>query len=167
MLTCPGQPVYQSHNVEIGIGQQTFQVGRAGVVVSRTWPVNRSAFRSVEMDRYTAAEGGGNSYLVANRLSINAWEEFGLVHVVAHVYALSAANGMFVVAEGGGNGEVNANRTQVGDWEQFEMLELGNDEVAFRTFAGYYLRAVPSLDGRIDARGEAIGPWERFVRVPR
>jgi len=167
MLTCPGAPVYQSHNVTMRIGATTFQVGRANVTVARTWPVNRAAFLSTEMNQYVAAEGGGNSYLIANRNSIGAWEEFGLEHIVANVYALVVSNGKYVAAVGGGNGDVVADRTQVGPWEQFEMIEQGGDQVVFRTYGGQYLRVVPSQGGLIDARGQAPGPWEMFVRVPR
>lgn len=52
MLTCPGAPVYQSHNVTMRIGPTVFQVGRSNVTVARTWPINRAAFLSTEMNQY-------------------------------------------------------------------------------------------------------------------
>jgi hypothetical protein len=138
----------------------TIQGGTPGLVVS--------SFKAYSTSQFVAAEGGGGSYLVANRTDANAWEQFVLVPQPGGGTALMASNGMYVAAEGGGNGEVNANRTTIGPWETFFLVDLGDGWVAWRTWNGYFLRADPNLAGRLDARGAPApsgpGPWETFFR---
>jgi len=167
-LSCGTPRTYKSHNIGYRLGVTALTVFRDAVAVGTTWPISRAALRSQATGQWVAAEGGGGSYLVANRGAIGPWEQFGMSEVVpaSNLVTLRAANGQYVAAENGGGGAVNANRNSPGPWEEFTVEHHGGGYIALRTLSGHYLRAlVPG--GVIDAVATSVGPWELFERIPQ
>jgi hypothetical protein len=103
------------------------------------------------------AEGGGAKPLIANRLSVGAWE--GLTVVDAgdggHVALRSGANNRYVTAENGGNSPLIANRAAIGAWEKFTLVNNADGSVGLQA----------AVNGRyVTADNAAVGgTWEEFL----
>lgn len=113
---------------------------------------------------YVCAEGGGGSYLIANRPDLGEWETFNLIPVGSG-FALQASNGKYVCAVAGGGGSVVVDRPGIGPWETFQIVDLGNDNIALSTARPFFLCAESGGAARLVADRDTIRSWETFRRV--
>lgn len=129
---------------------------------------------------YLVAEGGGGSFVAADRGAIGNWERFDVADLNGGTFAsgdtinLRVNNGSYMVAEGGGGGVVNADRTVASTWESFRIWNLDGGtgfgtgtRVALQAVNNQYVVAEGggggSGSGSVNANRGAIGPWEIFT----
>jgi hypothetical protein len=129
------------------------------------------------------AEGGGGSFLAADRLFLSVaeryWDRFDLEDVNGGVLAngdlvhLRAANGSYVVAVSGGGSVVNATSAIAAGFETFRIINvLGlptfttGDLVALESASGLFVVAQNgggvSGAGSVQATSVGVGAWEAF-----
>ena len=126
--------------------------------------------------QYMVAEGGGDSWVLANRGAIGNWERFDIADLngadLRHgdVINLRVSRGVYLAATNGGGGGLEANRTVAGSWETFRIWNLDGwsdfltgDRVAIQSTNGHYLVAEGGGGGIVNANRGAVGPWETFV----
>ena len=83
--------------------------------------------------KFVTAENGGNSYLIANRTAVGAWEQFEVVNAGGGYVALKAlVNNKYVVAENAGTTWLYSNRTAIGLWEKFSWINNSDGTVSLK-----------------------------------
>lgn len=133
---------------------------------------------------FVVAEGGGGSFLAADRLSVplsqRTWDRFdvedlnGAPFVSGDLIHLRVASGAYVTALGGGGGAVRGDQAAAGSFETFQVLKtagvpqiVSGDQIALRAVAGPFVSAINgggvSGPGSLLATGATFGPWETFT----
>jgi Fascin domain len=113
---------------------------------------------------YVCAEGGGGSWLVANRTQPNDWEFFAFDDAGGERVTIRAHNGQYVCAEP--SGAVFANRGSASTWEHWTVVRLDGGAIALRSAHGKFLCAEGGGGGAVVANRDAASTWETFVPVP-
>lgn len=111
---------------------------------------------------------GASAPLVANRASVQGWEQFQVVDAGGGTVALRATgSGLYVSADTNVGGQLVANRPSIQDWERFEWVELGNGSIGLKARSnGLYVSA--DLNRNASAplyamRTSIAGCWESFT----
>lgn len=133
---------------------------------------------------FVVAEGGGGSFLAADRLTIPALERYwdrldvedlnGGPFVSGDLVRLRVSDGRYVTAVGGGGGAVGADQPLPGAPETFQVQKLvgvpqivSGDQIALRAASGQFVSAINgggvSGAGSVLANGALFGPWETFT----
>jgi hypothetical protein len=115
--------------------------------------------------KYVTAENAGAWWLIANRASAGAWEQFDLVSNSDGTISLRAGiNGKYVTAEAGGAAPLIANRSSAGSWEKFWLLDNGDGTFSLKSVAnGKFVTAEAGGARALVANRSSIGGWEKFT----
>jgi hypothetical protein len=115
--------------------------------------------------KYVTAENAGAWWLIANRASAGAWEQFSLVDNGDGTISLKAGvNGKYVTAEWGGAGPLIANRSSIGGWEKFTLVDNGDGTFSLKAAAnGKYVTAEAAGGRALVANRSSVGSWEKFT----
>lgn len=116
---------------------------------------------------YVCAEGGGGSFLMANRAKIGDWETFKIHRLGGDKVALETHNGHLLCADGGGGGKLVANRKKIAEWETFTLHKLDGNKIALQTQNGHFVCAeMGSLLIDLTANRAKRDSWETFEMIP-
>jgi hypothetical protein len=73
-------------------------------------------------NKYVTAENGGTDNLIANRDTVQGWEQFQWIdNGDGTISLLSNANNRYVTADNFGNSPLIANRQSIDGWEKFQF----------------------------------------------
>lgn len=110
--------------------------------------------------RFVSSENG-QSPMMCNRTSSQAWEKFEVVNAGSGRIALRGANGRYVSSENGTSGMM-CNRTSIGAWEQFTWIDRGGGRIALQGNNGRYVSSENGQSAMMCNR-TSIGGWEEFT----
>ncbi|MCP3141513.1 family 16 glycosylhydrolase [Pyxidicoccus xibeiensis] len=125
--------------------------------------------RACSTQQYVSADQnlGATAPLVANRGTVQGWEQFQVVDAGGGTIALRASgSGLYVSADTNLGGQLVANRATIQDWERFQWVDFGNGSIGLRARSNN-LFVSADLDRGASAplyasRGTA-GCWESFT----
>ncbi|KAI5055558.1 hypothetical protein GOP47_0029079 [Adiantum capillus-veneris] len=99
-------------------------------------------FKSVTLQKYMSAEGGGGQRVVVNRESASGWETFKIWRHTDGIYSFRVFDNQFISALDAGGGEVNATGARAREWESFMLTRNpSNNRVHIKAYNGMYLQA--------------------------
>ena len=131
------------------------------------WPAAADAatIRASANGMFVSAENAGATYLVANRPTASAWEEFQVTSNADGTVSLQASiNGRFVTTDLASGGRLIATQTAIGTNEKFQMAAQPNGTVALRALSNsQWVSADLNLSGTLIANRGAVGGWEQFT----
>jgi hypothetical protein len=152
---------------------------RVALAVGSVWmsleaeaaPVGQTIWlRACASQQYVSADQnlGATAPLVANRGTVQGWEQFQVVDAGGGTIALRASeSGLFVSADTNLGGQLVANRAGIQDWERFEWVELGNGSIALKARSnGLFVSADLSRAANAPlyaSRATVGGCWESFT----
>ncbi len=114
----------------------------------------------------SADQNLANVQLVANRTSVQGWEQFVVVDAGGGFVALRASNGLYVSADTNlaTYAPLVANRTSVQGWEQFTWTDVGAGQVTLRSNnTGKYVSADQNRASYLVADRTTAQGWETFT----
>jgi beta-glucanase (GH16 family) len=111
---------------------------------------------------------GATAPLVANRATVQGWEQFQVVDAGGGTVALRATgSGLYVSADTNVGGQLIANRPTIQDWERFEWVELGNGSIGLKARSnGLYVSSDLGRNASAPlyaSRASVGGCWEAFT----
>src|SRR5260221_7121725 len=118
-------------------------------------------------NQYVSADQNlANTQLVANRTSVQGWEQFTVVDAGGGFIALRASSGLYVSADTNlaTYAPLVANRTTVQGWEQFTWADAGAGQVTLKANStGKYVSADQNRASYLVADRATAGGWETFT----
>jgi Ricin-type beta-trefoil lectin domain/Cellulase (glycosyl hydrolase family 5) len=110
------------------------------------------------------ADSAGSQPLIANRVVVDAWEEFDFIDNADGSVSLHAhANGNYVDAPAGGASSLIADSPTLGPAEEFDLVYNNDGSVSFRSHSNGKIVCAESAGAQpLIANRTAIGPWEEF-----
>ncbi|MBZ4415358.1 family 16 glycosylhydrolase [Myxococcus sp. RHSTA-1-4] len=128
----------------------------------------RISLKACSTQKFVSADQNlTNTALVADRATVQDWEEFQVVDAGGGLIALRAVySDRYVSADTNLGGQLVANRTSIQDWEKFEWVDLGNNSIALKARSnGLFVSA--DLDrgasGPLYADRTSADCWESFT----
>ncbi|KAH7290562.1 hypothetical protein KP509_30G053800 [Ceratopteris richardii] len=99
-------------------------------------------FRSVTLNKFMSAEGGGGGKIMINRQVGSDWETFKVWRHADNVYSFRVFNNQFISALNASAAVVGATGGAAGKWERFTLTRnLKNNRVHIKAYNGMYLQA--------------------------
>ncbi len=134
-------------------------------------PVGQTIWlRACSTQQYVSADQnlGATAPLVANRATVQGWEQYQVVDAGGGLIALRAReSGLYVSADTNLGGQLVASRTTLQDWERFEWVELGNGSIALKARSnGLFVSADLNRGASAPlyaSRASVGGCWESFT----
>ncbi len=114
----------------------------------------------------SADQNLANVQLVANRTSVQGWEQFTVVDGGGGLVALRASNGMYVSADLNlaTYAPLVANRTVAQGWEKFTWTDVGAGQVTLKASAnGKFVSADQNRNSYLVADRTSAQGWETFT----
>lgn len=126
-----------------------------------------SNLRAAANNTFVSAENAGASFLVANRATASAWEDFEVVSNADGTTSLRATiNARFVTTDLANGGRLIASQTAIGTNEKFTLVGNANGTVSFRASSnGRFVSADLNIAGVLIADRAAASTWEQFTIV--
>jgi hypothetical protein len=124
-----------------------------------------ATLRASANNTFVAAENAGASFLVANRATASAWEQFEVVSNSDGTTSLRATiNSRFVTPDLANGGRLIASSTTIGTNQKFRMITQANGTVAFQALANnQFVSADLNIGGVLIANRGAASTWEQFT----
>ncbi|WP_075207634.1 family 16 glycosylhydrolase [Archangium violaceum] len=134
-------------------------------------PVGQTIWlKACATQQYVSADQnlGATAPLVANRTTVQGWEQYQVIDAGGGLIALRASeSGLFVSADTNLGGQLVANRTTFQDWEKFEWVELGNGSIALKARSNGLFVTTDLNQGAAAplyaTRASVGGCWESFT----
>ncbi|MFP2926536.1 family 16 glycosylhydrolase [Pyxidicoccus sp. 3LG] len=125
--------------------------------------------RACSTQQYVSADQnlGATAPLVANRGSVQGWEQFQVVDAGGGSIALRASgSGLYVSADTNLGGQLVANRPTIQDWERFQWVDFGNGSIGLRARSNNLFVSADLDRGAsapLYASRATAGCWESFT----
>lgn len=118
-------------------------------------------------NQYVSADQNlANTQLIANRPSVQGWEQFTVVDAGGGLIALRASNGMYVSADTNlaAYAPLVANRPSVQGWETFTWTDAGAGQMTLKASStGKFVSADGNRSYNLVADRATAGGWETFT----
>ncbi|KAI5069678.1 hypothetical protein GOP47_0015979 [Adiantum capillus-veneris] len=116
--------------------------------------------KSVTLNKYMSAEGGGGQQVVVNRQTASGWETFKVWRYSDGIYNFRVFNNQFITAVNGGGGDVKATGGTAKEWERFTITRnSNNNRVHIKANNGMYLQAKANKDSN-NLTADYVSPSE-------
>jgi endo-1,4-beta-D-glucanase Y len=114
---------------------------------------------------YVSIDNSSGGPLVANRSSVNTWEEFTLVSNTDGTVSLkNIYNGLYVSINNTSGGPLMANRSSISTWEKFYKIANSDGTISLKSaYNSNYVCAENWGYGSLIANRSSIGTWEKFT----
>ncbi len=134
---------------------RVYQAGSGGGA-----PVGQTIWLRGSNNQYVSSENG-QSAMMCNRTSVQAWEQFTVVSAGGGKIALRGNNGQYVSSENG-QAAMMCNRTSIQGWEAFDWLPQPDGTIALRGNNGQYVSSENGTQG-MRCNRTSVGGWEKFT----
>ena len=114
---------------------------------------------------FVSAENAGASFLVANRATASAWEQFQVIANSDGTTSLQATiNGKFVTIDAANGGRLIASQAAIGTTERFRMVTQANGSVSFQGVSNnLWVSADLNIGGTLICNRATPSTWEQFT----
>jgi hypothetical protein len=114
---------------------------------------------------FVTAENAGASFLIANRATASAWEQFQVISNSDGTTSLQATiNGRFVTIDAASGGQLIASQTATGTTERFRMVAQPNGTVSFQGVSNnLWVSADLNIGGTLICNRATPSTWEQFT----
>jgi hypothetical protein len=135
----------------------------ASIAITAT--ARASTITAAANNSFVSAENAGASFLVANRATASAWEDFSVITNTDGTTSLQATiNGKFVTTDLANGGRLIASQAAIGNNEKFHLVAQSNGTLALQAVSNnQWVSADLNIAGVLIANRATPSTWEQFT----